>query len=721
MNLFENYQRSDALERMQRAQRGFLALLTQMPRIDDDDSGEKMKLLLGLPTIDSIHYLVEFGAYVTSNKLFGNASDLVFRLLQHVPWTVLKGILSAPLFTIQAIAESVFNHAIKMGHIQVVIDMLEGLRFKKMIRSSAILLNMAVESSNAELVRSFLDVGGRPDKAWGVRYPMEDARTVQIARMLVDSGADVNAGGSDALFRAVRRDDVDVVRYLIGAGARINRPSDCESPLAVAAEGEKIELVQLLLEHGADPNLGSSSMFESNTVLQLAARTGSLDIVKLLIEAGADVNAPASCPFSETALQAASSQGHEQVVACLLESGADVNAPDNHRSQFPQTAITTAVEMNHLRLIRLLLDAGADVNIPSWRNHKSQFPTTLLMIAVEMNHLELVKSLLDAGAHINTPSFGYYGCTVLEAARSRSTNTGILDLLIAKDAHEVASLPNSYNKIQLRDAVRRGDLSRVQVLMKNDVQIDMQIIEGSPEHGKLGIKNQTILHWALEDSGKKVNRKLLRLEDSGKKLNIKLFRFLVENIHDVNAQNEMPELKPILLSAIQTGHVEIVEILIDAGADINLCWYKEGTPLMFAASRGECEMVRFLTLKGADIYAIVKSELATTALQAALYRGQSLLCHCLLAHGAKINAPIADSGSSELTYAVETNSLNMVRKLLDRGAEVNPAPGWWGTPLQSTAWVVFPNMVMVELLLERGADVNAPSGSHGLTALKYAV
>lgn len=659
----------DILECTQTTQEILLALLASMPQIPGDDVQQNIDLLLGPPTIESCRYAVEVGVYLSSN--FGTDYDhFISWMLRIFPWTILKRILSIPVLVIQAFAESVLKIATRMENIQIVTDLLQNPRLTSLIRSSDEVLVGAVETSNAALVRLLLRAGAKADQVV--------AKTVEIARMLVEAGADVNAiitkychtssgfglcpSGHTALCAAVGRNDVNLARYLINAGANVNLPSKyCSSLLASAAYFNYTELVELLLDQGAPVNQVVRLEFHraKQTALQLAAHAGHLDCVRLLVEAGGDVNAPADHHDGWTALQAACLRGHIEMVTFLLNRGAHVNDPGNFDHRFPQTVLTTAVEENHLKLVKLLLDAGADVHMPS---------------------------------------FGYYGCSALEAAKSRPASADIVNLLIAKGARDHALPSDPHRMIELFEAVGKQDLARVRFLTNLGVPIDMRLIEG--------YDNETILHWALIKHGARTN--------------IELFRFLVDQIEDVNAQNENPDVEPILIFAATRTRIEAVEILVGAGAHVNVSHREHSTPLIAAISSGDCEMVHFLLSEGADIHAIAEGNYVTTALQASLWAGDRDLFYFLLAKGARIHGPIGHNGDRDLVCAARTRSIQVVRELLDRGAEVNSPPGSESeTPLQAAVSMEF--MAMVQLLLEKGADVNAPATKHNSTPLSKAI
>lgn len=149
--------------------------------------------------------------------------------------------------------------------------------------------------------------------------------------------------------------DSSGVRRLIRLGVDVSaKDKSGQSPLAWAVSLGHADVVQLLLEAGADANARG----ESGTVLMYASFNGDADVVALLLKGGADVGMEGENGL--TALTYAIFHGHTYVTALLLKAGADVNA----KVEGGRTPLMIAVigEHSSTDIAELLIKAGADVN-----------------------------------------------------------------------------------------------------------------------------------------------------------------------------------------------------------------------------------------------------------------------------------------------------------------------------------------------------------------------
>jgi len=138
----------------------------------------------------------------------------------------------------------------------------------------------AIETGDAKTVRRLLDQDpGLVDAE--ERWDLDTAREVGLQP----------ARHASPLIRAVGRDDAELVQLLLERGADVDRTCGCtggESALWAATVAGATELVRLLLTQGADPDRAA---FAGTTPLHAATIRGHEDIAELLLDAGADATA----------------------------------------------------------------------------------------------------------------------------------------------------------------------------------------------------------------------------------------------------------------------------------------------------------------------------------------------------------------------------------------------------------------------------------------------
>ena len=201
---------------------------------------------------------------------------------------------------------------------------------------------------------------------------------VELVKKLIAKGVDVNAKteyGSTALTDFIYKnaysntDDrqIEMIKTLLEAGANPNilhewGESDCEFPLKTLAQQSRLELIKVLLSHGADATLkcknGDNAL--SRTYSGAANYTEQANI---LIDAGADVNAVQS-DWGTTPLMMAVGIRDFALIEKLLAKGANINAQDNKDLSPLVFAIATGERKPDIQLVEFLLKSGANPNLP---------------------------------------------------------------------------------------------------------------------------------------------------------------------------------------------------------------------------------------------------------------------------------------------------------------------------------------------------------------------
>jgi ankyrin repeat protein len=246
-----------------------------------------------------------------------------------------------------------------------------------------------------------------------------DAATLE---RLIKLGADPNkrndAGATALMWSAL---DLAKTRVLVSAGADVNAQSDdARTPLMIAAgRAGSAPIVKLLLSHGAKPNPTSNPGAESSPLLE-AAIAGDPEIIQLLLDKGADVKEIGGTAISRAA-GAACTKCVDLLVACKMDA-----------MQY-SIALGESAVLDNPKLIRILLDHGADPNAVDATGR-----TALMYAAVsDLLPVEQIKMLLDKGANVNAksahPQSGDTGRTALDLAKLHG-NTPVVDLLLKAGA-----------------------------------------------------------------------------------------------------------------------------------------------------------------------------------------------------------------------------------------------------------------------------------------------
>lgn len=337
--------------------------------------------------------------------------------------------------------------------------------------------------------------------------------------------------------------------------------------------------------------------------------------------------------------------GDADKVRVLLKKGVDPNA-----AKGGLTPLMVAASRGHVPVLRLLLAAGAQVNAQD-RAH-----VTALMLAALQSSAEDVDLLLQSGADIN--------------AKTTSGQTAVMFAAGLAKADVVRSLLRGKPDLRVQD--EDGWTALTWAELNNDLQIPGLLKRAGAPPGPAQFVPDELITAAYEGDAPTVRR---------------LMKSVLLNATDHAGHTA-------LVAASENGQVEIVKLLLAAGANPNVTDNLRPTGLGMIVSEG-------VVLAGIDEVVETKRQQGVTPLQFAARFGHAEVVKTLLAAGAKIEGGSPEHGPLLLAVHAEEPA-EVVRLLLDAGAEVNVQGKDGMTPLMIVA--LSGDAASLRLLLEHGAD-----------------
>ena len=196
---------------------------------------------------------------------------------------------------------------------------------------------------------------------------------MDVAEYLLDHGADIHQAviipdgsaqnGYTPLHLACGVGAEDMVEFLLGRGANPTITSSSgTTPLILASGRGSVECLRHLLEHDLGKTIIDTYPTTAGTALFVASSLGHADVVEVLLESGAD---PTLRYNHFTPLMMASGNGYLGCVKCLLSHDEGITTIDSVcDGSISTTALCLACIGGHTQVVKALLDSGADPTLP---------------------------------------------------------------------------------------------------------------------------------------------------------------------------------------------------------------------------------------------------------------------------------------------------------------------------------------------------------------------
>ncbi len=475
-------------------------------------------------------------------------------------------------------------------------------------------LHVASEKGHVSVVEYLISKGGNVNKINKMdTTPLYEAlknKHEGVASLLTSNGADVNLRKKDGstllhISRLMRRGNAAIIDQLIQRGANIDLVNDKgRSALFVASQDGNIDAVHSLIQGGADVNLSDKLGL---TPLHAACQRGLVEVAELLLtEGGARIDERAK--DGSTPLHLASHQGHPKTVELLIDKKANLEAMDNRH--YTPLHLASAVgggrlymvprndkKEEYLEVVTFLIEAGANVDAVD------KYGTTPIKNASYVGDLDIVKLLINKTVNVNPMTGSDF--TPLGIA-SHLSHLEIVKVLIAAGAN-----PNARGRKDSTPLHETEDSVIIRLLVKAGADVNAVDADGyTPLHGKVryATYDANLMTVALliilggdvnlpSNKGKTPLDEVTRPLDYNPKI-ANLLRTVGGRATDFTAKFhslfDFNNGKTPLYLAAERGELEVVEWLLEVGADPNEKINSGSTPLSVAIRKKYKDIVALL-------------------------------------------------------------------------------------------------------------------------------
>ncbi len=588
-------------------------------------------------------------------------------------------------------------------------------------------------------------------------------KVIAVLRRSFERGAKPPAGWypNDAkwtsLSYAARSGDLGALEAILDRVTRCPLPVHPESgstPLHLAAKYSHVECVRALLKWMGDGHSGIDAQdVNKRTALHNTALAGSLDVAKLLIAAGA--NPVARDAWGNSPIRLACRRGHGELALGMLEDLKEAKVDEL------SGALAGASWSGDIELVRKLIALGGAKELGSCLN-EPRVGVSPLQAAAARGHTAIVDLLVKEGARVDckgakdfTPlhAAAHYGWTdtaefllglgasleiedderrlpTHEAAFQGRTETLLMLLTHASD--EVVRAVDRYEKTILHSLFEGGEHTTDDSLSKawrvavargvRPLSEDEQgrtafylgLRHDRPALRDFGASHPDVLVVRAMDEGSRV-RGLAPIHNAALHDAHGLVEFILKHRPAERDRairvNVLEGMQPIHCAAMN-GSVNVLKVLIEAGASVEARDGDGQTPLMIAIRRKHATAVRFLLKQGGNVFA--ENSRGRTAIDE-----EARFIFLLNCFPTGLALPSCARGETLLHLASRYGFAQAISRLCLLGARPNIHDEAGRTPLHLAAAIGHLECVK-SLLSAKGVDVNLADKSNGKTALHKA-
>ncbi|TIA06829.1 purine and uridine phosphorylase [Aureobasidium pullulans] len=409
-------------------------------------------------------------------------------------------------------------------------------------------LTQAAMSGHTAAVEMLLERGAELDIEEGTTFTALQVAAFyghkDVVQQLLNSKADVNAScsGGSVLSLAISYCEEDALQFVRNYGS-FDKPLDMLYH-RFHPRGRK-GVVNSFVTRLYSVDASTTWTKQLLEAVVLAVEKNRDEIVQLLLENGANINGSDSC-VSPTPLQMAILGGVTSLVKILLDAGADIQVPGEYLDLFLlEDEYRRKDLMRQLNTHEILVDRADPCEL------------TVLQAAAYMGSCEIVRMLLDHGAHIDTPSKS--GCALSLAVLGEHQD--VVALLFERGANVDGA--DGY-PTPLERAVFSGCNSTVQLLIDHKARRGARALTDAAWYGQTKMI-KFLLAQNFEIGGDE--EYTTPLHEAMMMGHRAIVRLLLYHGADIDST---PECGSALYVAARWHQVEMMELLISRGADVEL-------------------------------------------------------------------------------------------------------------------------------------------------------
>ena len=580
----------------------------------------------------------------------------------------------------------------KMEFVQALVAAKAGLEVRDANGSTVLLL--AVECNQPNVLKVLIDAGANLDARDHLnRTALSLASSPKVAAALIAARADVSARdnyGRTPLIAAVQRRKVEIVRSLLKAGANVNDEDFAGVSVLLASLSRdhndvpvNEDIVKALLDAKA---LVGGMNSNGGEVLILAVATCTKSIVEMVLKAGAAINGQSH--HGNTALMSAVGIGSPAVASLLIAHRANVNL----RNDAGETALIKAARKGNICSVKMLLDAGA-----RWETQ-------------HLAEIEAFMSVCEGATRVQTAVPSDFDCDDEDEEEDEDEDH-------EEDGNEDHDEENEKDEEEDAEEEKETEADRdpaqlIELLIAAKDDVDpIPLHFGAPL--MVAAKRPDIVRVLLkagapvDTRGKNGETALIAATKADAHDSVELLLQAKADPNAIDFQNATA-----LKYALMKGNVNTAKALVDAGAQAEMGYSAQQSPLAQVLPHASPDMVRVLLDGKADVH---KLRYHVRLLEEAVNRDRVTVFQHLVGAGLDLSELKTTIASRMLNTAVSRNYRAVLRCLIDAKIPidaVNPY-GTSATPLMRAIDHCGSDLGLVKMLLDAGARVDACVSYYG--------